>query len=216
MEYVRDPLEIEKKSFEIIEGHVDRRKFDEKEWAIVRRVIHSVADFEYAGIMDFSEEAVEAGLAAMRRGCRIVTDTRMAEAGINRKALEAAGCVVKCYVDYPDVAAKSRELSITRAMASIMAAAQDGGGGIFAIGNAPTALFKLLELAEEGRIKPDLVIGVPVGFVGAAESKEALVASGIPYIVAWGRRGGSTVAVAIVNALLYMLKDENGKICRKG
>ncbi|MDI3481364.1 MAG: precorrin-8X/cobalt-precorrin-8 methylmutase [Tepidanaerobacteraceae bacterium] len=215
MEYVRDPAAIEKTSYEIIESHVDRGRFDEREWAVVRRVIHTVADFEYADIMNFSKDAVEAGLCAMRRGCRIVTDTRMAKAGINRKALEAVGCSVKCYIDDPDVAAESGKLKITRAMASIMAAARDGRDGIFAIGNAPTALFKLLEMAEEGRIKPDLVIGVPVGFVGAAESKQALEASGLPFILTRGRKGGSTVAVAVINALLYMSNSENGKICSK-
>ncbi|MCR4429582.1 MAG: precorrin-8X methylmutase [Tepidanaerobacteraceae bacterium] len=209
MEYISDPGAIEKKSYEIIESHVHRGKFDEREWAIVRRVIHSVADFEYADIIKFSEKAVEAGLAAMRRGCRIVTDTRMAKAGISWKALEASGCVVKCYADYPEVASESRKLGITRAMASIMEAEREAIDGIFAIGNAPTALFKLLELAKEGRIKPDLVIGVPVGFVGAAESKEALAASKIPHIITRGRKGGSTVAVAIVNALLSMLENEN-------
>lgn len=207
LKYIKDPRLIEKKSFEIIESCIDRANFDDKELAIVKRVIHATADFEYARILKFSKEAVDEGLNALRKGCRIITDTRMTEAGINKRALKAAGCEVGCYIDHPDAARISRELGITRAMASIIMAAGNKDNRIFAIGNAPTALFKLVELVKKGTLSPALVIGVPVGFVGAGESKDALSNLDVPHIITGGRKGGSTVAAAVVNALLYMLGE---------
>ncbi|MCX6089247.1 MAG: precorrin-8X methylmutase [Candidatus Atribacteria bacterium] len=220
MKYIRDPLEIEKNSNKIIDARLDRGKFDEREWIVVKRVVHATADFEYARVMEFSPDAVGKGLSALRRGCRIVTDTRMAEAGINKRLVKDAGCDVRSYGDHLDVAIISREFGITRAMASMMIAAEEGKNGIFAIGNAPTALFKLVELVQDGKVCPDLIIGVPVGLVGAAASKEALSTISIPYLITRGEKGGSVVAVAIINVLLSLLSIRpdvnNTNVLKKG
>ncbi|ADL07091.1 precorrin-8X methylmutase [Thermosediminibacter oceani] len=206
--YIKDPEAIEKKSFEIIRSRIDARRFSDGELAVVQRVIHATADFDYEEILEFSPDAVEKGLAALKAGCGIVTDTRMAQAGINRRALEALGCRILCYVDDPEAVAIARERGITRSMAAMELASKDPKNLIFAIGNAPTALFKLAELIQEGKVRPSLVVGVPVGFVGAAESKETLFRLRVPSIITRGRKGGTTVAVSIVNALLYALVKE--------
>ncbi|ERM90783.1 precorrin-8X methylmutase [Caldanaerobacter subterraneus subsp. yonseiensis KB-1] len=205
MNYIRDPLEIERRSFEIIGNFIDESKFGEKELKIIKRVIHATADFEFADILKISDGAIEAGLMALKEGCTIVTDTRMVEAGVSKKALKKVGAKVKSYIDLPDVEKIAKEEGITRSMAAMIKAVEDKSAKIFAIGNAPTALFKLCELVNGKKIEPSLIIGVPVGFVGAEESKEEVKKLGIPYIITEGRKGGSTVAVAIVNALLYML-----------
>lgn len=201
---INDPNDIEKRSMEIIESEL---KIDvpEENKAVVKRVIHCTADFDYAVNLQFSENAVKKALEALKNGCTIVTDTQMAKAGINKPAAEKLGCSVLCYMSDPDVAAASKEHGGTRAAASMEKAASLGSNVIFAIGNAPTALLKLKELADEGRIAPKLIIGVPVGFVNITESKEAIMTTDIPYIVAKGRKGGSNVAAAIVNALMYQL-----------
>lgn len=205
MNYIRDPLEIERRSFEIIGNFIDESKFGEKELKIIKRVIHATADFEFADNLKISDGAIEAGLMALKEGCTIVTDTRMVEAGVSKKALKKVGAKVKSYIDLPDVEKIAKEEGITRSMAAMIKAVEDKSAKIFAIGNAPTALFKLCELVNGKKIEPSLIIGVPVGFVGAEESKEEVKKLGIPYIITEGRKGGSTVAVAIVNALLYML-----------
>jgi precorrin-8X/cobalt-precorrin-8 methylmutase len=204
LDYIRDPKAIENRSFEIIEEHVDKSYCDLTEWTVIRRVIHTTADFEFADLLKFSPRAVESGLAAIQGGCRIYTDTRMVEAGINKKALKKLGCQVTCFVDHPQVAAMAKERGITRSMASIMMAAQDPDVKVFALGNAPTALYKLIELIRKQKVNLALIIGVPVGFVGAEESKDILAKLPVPYIITRGRKGGSTVAAAIVNALMYM------------
>ncbi|MGB9779783.1 precorrin-8X methylmutase [Caldanaerobacter sp.] len=205
MNYLKDPIEIEKKSFEIIGSLIDESKFDERELKIVKRVIHATADLDFSNILKISSGAIEAGLSALKEGFAIVTDTRMIEAGINKQALKKVGAEVKSYIDLPDVEKIAKEKGITRSMAAMIKASEDERAKIFVIGNAPTALFKLCELVNEKKIQPSLIIGVPVGFVGAEESKEEVKKLGVPYIITEGRKGGSTVAVAIVNALLYML-----------
>lgn len=201
---ITDPREIEKRSLEIIESELTV-DIPRENLAVVKRVIHTTADFDYAVNLTFSEGAVEKALEALRSGCDIVTDTQMAKSGINKAAAEKLGCAVHCFMSDPDVAAEAKERGCTRAKVSMEKAARVAGSGIFAIGNAPTALIMLREMIEEGRISPKLVVGVPVGFVNVVESKEEIMRTGVPYIVARGRKGGSTVAAAIINALMYQI-----------
>lgn len=201
---ITDPREIEKRSLEIIESELTV-DIPQENLAVVKRVIHTTADFDYAVNLAFSEGAVEKALEALRSGCDIVTDTQMAKSGINKAAAEKLGCAVYCFMSDPDVAAEAKERGCTRAKVSMEKAARVAGSGIFAIGNAPTALIMLREMIEEGRISPKLVVGVPVGFVNVVESKEEIMRAGVPYIVARGRKGGSTVAAAIINALMYQI-----------
>jgi precorrin-8X/cobalt-precorrin-8 methylmutase len=171
------------------------------------RVIHTTADFDFADTLTFSPGAVEAGIKALEQGINVVTDTQMAAAGINKKYVAQNGGTVLCYMSDEDVAIEARERGLTRAVVSMERAAEKAPRAVFAIGNAPTALLRLCELVAEGRIQPSLVIGAPVGFVNVVESKEALMKmNSFPWIVTRGRKGGSTVAAAIINALLYARK----------
>lgn len=198
------PSEIERKSFEILSEILGDREFPQLHQPIIKRVIHTTADFEYADILKISEGAVEAGIAALKTGACIVTDTTMAAAGINKRTLNKFGGMVKCFIDNERVAQEAKEKNTTRASLCMEKAAEDPSIGIYVIGNAPTALIRLYELIKEGRVTPTLVIGVPVGFVNVVESKELIINAGIPYIISEGRKGGSNVAASIVNALLYM------------
>jgi precorrin-8X/cobalt-precorrin-8 methylmutase len=198
------PEEIERRSFEIIESELSHRLNPELA-PIIKRVIHTTADFDYADSLCFSETALQAGLAALRAGERIVTDTSMAKAGINKTVLTKLGIEALCFMADEDVASAAKQYGSTRAVASMEKAAMLPGYPILAIGNAPTALIRLNELICEGRLSPSLVIGVPVGFVNVVQSKELIMQTGVPYIVARGRKGGSNVAAAIVNALMYLL-----------
>ena len=200
------PMEIEKRSFEIITERLNGRTFGEDKDDIVKRVIHTSADFDYADNLVFSDGVVEKALEAIKAGATIVTDTRMAWSGINKKILESFGGQAVCYMSDDDVAAEAKERGITRAMVSMEKACALEGPVIFAIGNAPTALIAIDELVKEGKLDPALVIGVPVGFVNVVESKELIIESEIPHIVARGNKGGSNVAAAICNALLYKLR----------
>ena len=198
------PEEIEKKSFEIIEKELGDTPLIPGTEAIVKRCIHTSADFEYAKTLCFSDHVVEKALDAIRGGACIVTDTQMACAGINRRVLARYGGEVFCFMSDPDVALKAKEAGTTRAQASMDKAAGLDRRMIFAVGNAPTALIRIYELIMEGKIDPALVIGVPVGFVNVEASKELIMQTQVPYIVARGRKGGSSIAACIVNALLYM------------
>jgi precorrin-8X/cobalt-precorrin-8 methylmutase len=198
------PEDIEKRSFEIIQSEL-KKPLEPGLAPIIHRVIHTTADFDYADALYFSPGAIPAALDALAGGARIVTDTRMAQAGINSAALERLGCEELCFMADGDVAAAAKADGSTRAVASMNKAASLDGRLIFAIGNAPTALIRLCELIGEGRVSPALVIGAPVGFVNVVQSKELLMQTGVPCIVARGRKGGSNVAAAIVNALMYML-----------
>ena len=200
------PMEIEKRSFEIITERLNGRTFGEDKDDIVKRVIHTSADFDYADNLVFSDGVVEKALEAIKAGATIVTDTRMAWSGINKKILESFGGQAVCYMSDEDVAAEAKERGITRAMVSMEKACALEGPVIFAIGNAPTALIAIDELVKCGKLSPALVIGVPVGFVNVVESKELIIESEIPHIVARGNKGGSNVAAAICNALLYKLR----------
>ena len=198
------PAEIEQRSMEIIAAEMGETDFTEQQLPIVKRCIHTSADFDYVKNLKFTPGAVEAGLAAIRSGCTIVTDTQMARAGINKKVLGKFGGQAVCFMSDEDVAIEAKERGETRATVSMERAAALEGPVILAIGNAPTALVRACELMEAGRFSPALVIGVPVGFVNVVESKELLAAMPGEHIVATGRKGGSNIAATICNALLYM------------
>lgn len=204
------PADIERRSMEIIESELgDSSRFSEGERLVVKRVIHATADFDYADNLRFSENALEIGLNALKSGAVIVTDTNMALSGISKPALKALGCEAVCFMADEDVAAQAKSSGMTRAAVSVDKAAQLFGRGnvIFVAGNAPTALIRIHELTREGKISPSLIIGVPVGFVNVVQSKELIMSDSTPYIIAAGRKGGSTVAAAICNALLYQLYE---------
>lgn len=210
MSYIKNPMAIETKSFEIIQGIIDEMrpgyKFkNEVEEKIIKRAIHTTADFEYLDILKISETAVESIKDALLNGATIYTDTNMALSGINKTRLKALGVEVKCYVSDETVSAMAKEKEMTRSMAAVEYAAAQEGRKIFVLGNAPTALYKVMEMKAEGRLDVDAVVGVPVGFVGAAESKDALEQTDIPYILSKGRKGGSNLAAAIINAIVYSL-----------
>ena len=199
------PMDIEKRSFEIITELLGDTRLDPEQESVIKRVIHTTADFSYVESLVFSENAVQKGVEALRGGCDIVTDTQMARSGINKTILGRLGGHAHCFMSDPDVATEAKLRGITRAMVSMERAAKLEKPCIFAIGNAPTALISLHEQMAAGFIKPALIIGVPVGFVNVVESKELIIASDVPYIVARGRKGGSNVAAAICNALLYKI-----------
>ena len=209
MEYMK-PAEIEKRSFEIITQELGDRRFPEEIAPVVKRVIHTTADFDYADNLMFSPHAVRQALQAIQDGAHIVTDTNMAKSGINKKILAKFGGEVNCFVAEPDVAAEAKQRGVTRSTVSMERAAKLDVPLIFAIGNAPTALIQLEKLIAAGQLNPELIVGVPVGFVNVVESKERIMQAGVPYIVARGRKGGSNVAAAIVNALLYQLVQREG------
>ena len=199
------PMDIEKRSFEIITELLGDRKLDPENELVIKRAIHTTADFDYADNLVFSPHAVKLGIEALKGGCDIVTDTQMAKSGISKATLAKLGGEVHCFMSDPDVAAEAKARGVTRALVSMEKAAKLGKPCIFAIGNAPTALIRIRELIDSGELKPALVIGVPVGFVNVVESKELIIESAAPHIVARGRKGGSNVAAAIVNALLYQI-----------
>lgn len=199
------PMDIEKRSFEIITELLGERKLDPENELVIKRVIHTSADFDYADNLVFSPHAVQKGIEALRSGCDIVTDTQMAKAGINKTILGKLGGEVHCFMSDPDVAAEAKERGITRAIVSMERAAKLSKPCIFAIGNAPTALISLHEQIQAGTLHPALIVGVPVGFVNVVESKELILDTEVPHIVARGRKGGSNVAAAICNALLYQI-----------
>lgn len=204
------PAEIEKRSFAIITQELGARTFPEGQAEIIKRVIHTSADFEYADTLTFSTDVVHKAHEALRAGATIVTDTQMALAGINKTMLASLGGQALCFMSDTEVAREAKERGVTRAAVSMEHAAKLNGPLIFAIGNAPTALVRLHELIAEGMCAPTLLIGVPVGFVNVVESKELFVGGDIPYIIARGRKGGSNVAAAIVNALLYQIMQREG------
>ena len=200
------PMDIEKRSFEIITELLGDTKLDPENELVIKRVIHTSADFDYVQNLVFSEHAVQKGIEALRGGCDIVTDTQMARSGINKTILSKLGGEVHCFMSDPDVAEEAKARGITRAIVSMERAAALPKPCIFAIGNAPTALVSLHEQILAGKLNPALIIGVPVGFVNVVESKEEIIESALaPYIVARGRKGGSNVAAAICNAMLYQI-----------
>lgn len=206
MELIRDPKEIEKKSFQIITETIGDRELVKSQANIIKRVIHTSADFEYLDNLVFYEDAVDIAYGLLKSGADIITDTKMAMAGINKKALAQLNCTINCYIDNERVFELAKEKGVTRSsMAVEYAFSNLNRPKIFVVGNAPTALLKLHELITSGVYRPDFIIGVPVGFVNVVESKEMIMELDVPYIVAKGRKGGSNVAAAIVNALMYEL-----------
>ncbi len=197
------PAQIEARSFEMITDELGGKILDPINAPIIKRVIHTSADFDYSDNLIFSDSAVGKALATIKKGTSIVTDTQMAKAGINKKILASFGGEVHCFMSDEDVAQTAKENGTTRAVACIDKAAKMDKSLIFAIGNAPTALVRLYELIQEDVLRPELIIGVPVGFVNVVESKELIMQTDIPFIVARGRKGGSNIAAAICNALLY-------------
>lgn len=200
------PQDIEKRSFEIITEELGDVKLDPLQEPIIKRAIHTSADFDYLKNLYFSENAVEKFQEAIRRGASIVTDTQMARSGINKKELAKYGGEVYCFMSDEDVAERAKRNKTTRAVASMDKAAELNKKLIFAIGNAPTALVRLYELINEGKIEPEGIIGVPVGFVNVVEAKELIMEVSCPLIVAKGRKGGSNIAAAICNGLLYSMR----------
>ncbi len=199
------PEAIEELSFQIIEKEAGEHGFQDEQWRIVRRMIHTSADFEYINTVRFHPEAVAGGLRAIQSGAEVFTDTKMALAGINSKALAAYGCSTSCLISDPEIAAAAAKTGGTRASAAVDAVLERIDGCLYVIGNAPTALLRLVELIREKDLAPALVIGLPVGFVNAAESKAELMQGKVPFISNQGRKGGSNIAACVVNALLKML-----------
>ncbi|MGD8881860.1 MAG: precorrin-8X methylmutase [Desulfobacterales bacterium] len=203
------PDEIETLSFKIIDREVGPHGFSDEQWPVVRRMIHTSADFEYRDSVRFHPDAVAAGMAAIRGGKSVITDTNMARVGIRQKDLKPFGVTVKCYMNAGVVHEKAKSAGTTRAHAAVDAAISDMADGIYVIGNAPTALLHLIEMIKEEKAQPALIIGLPVGFVNAAESKtELLKQDHPPYITNVGRKGGSNVAAAAVNALAILATQE--------
>lgn len=210
MTYITQPQNIEDRSFEIIQEIIDEIRpdyqfVDELQEKIIKRCVHTSADFDWLDILKFSEGVNQTLLTALQNGATIYTDTNMVLSGMNKTRLDKLGCQYRCYVADPITREIAHAKGITRSMAAVEQAATEEGEKIFVFGNAPTALFRLLELYREGKLKPAAVVGVPVGFVGAVESKDALMQSDLPYIAAAGRKGGSNIAAAIINALLYSM-----------
>ena len=199
------PMEIEQRSFEIISQEAGDAIPDDERAMIIKRVIHTSADFDYIKNLCFSENAVQIAQKALKNGAWIVTDTKMALSGINKKSLQLAGGEAHCFISDEDIAQAAKEQGTTRASVCVDKAARLGRPLIYAVGNAPTALIRLYELIRQGTFRPELIIGVPVGFVNVVQSKELIMQTDVPYIVAKGRKGGSNVAAAICNALLYQL-----------
>ncbi|WP_395825476.1 precorrin-8X methylmutase [Archangium minus] len=200
---------IEDESFSIIDNEAGPHSYSPGEWQVVRRVIHATADFEFKELVRFSPNAITDGIRALRDGSPVLADVKMILAGLNEDRLAAYGCRTYCFISDEDVIATAREAGSTRAIESMRKAHKLGllNGAIVAVGNAPTALLEVARLVREEGARPALVIGVPVGFVSAAESKEAVLELPVPYIAVRGRKGGSTIAVSIIHALLMLSAD---------
>ncbi|MBW1722584.1 MAG: precorrin-8X methylmutase [Deltaproteobacteria bacterium] len=208
-----DPGEIEKRSFEIIESEVpEPRPFNGREWLIVRRMIHTSADLDLLSLVRFHPDAVRHGMEALKKGCLIVTDTQMVRMGITRGRMERLGCEVACYINDPEVRDKAARGGRTRAALAVDRGISRFEGSLFVVGNAPTALLRILEILEDNGPTPALIVGMPVGFVSAKESKDLLMAQEtVPYITVEGRKGGSALAATVVNQLAEMALEEQGK-----
>ncbi len=202
------PQEIEDLSFKIIEQEAGHHAFSKEQWPIVRRIIHTSADFEYMNTIQFYPDAVQKGIKAIQNGCRIFTDTNMARVGIRKKEIHEFGGKVDCLIAEKAVADKAKDTGTTRALAAVDMACDRMKDGIYVVGNAPTALLRLIELIKDKKASPALVIGFPVGFVNAAESKDELMRLDFPYITNKGRKGGSNIAASIVNALAIMAVEQ--------
>jgi len=200
---------IESESFSIIDREAGKHPYSSREWEVVRRVIHATADFEFKELIRFSNDAIDAAIRAFRSSSPILVDVGMVEAGLNRNRLDRYGCRVYNFISDEEVIREAKASNTTRAIEAVRKANRDGllAGSIVAVGNAPTALLEVCRLARDG-VRPALIVGVPVGFVSAAESKEEVQTLPVPYIVSKGRKGGSAIAVSIVHALLSLCAEE--------
>ena len=208
MDFIKEPMAIENRSMELIAPHLEGLDLDERATKLYSRLIHASGDVGYAPITRVHPEAIDRAIEALKAGAHIYTDVEMVRTGINKKKLASFGGEVHCLVADPDVAVRAKELGITRAMVAMRQFGKDLDGNIVAIGNAPTALFEVLRLVREEGIRPACIVGIPVGFVGAAESKAALAENGIvPYITVEGTKGGSPIAAAAINALMYLIDN---------
>ena len=207
MKYITEPMKIEERSMEIIAPYLAELHLTPEAIKVVSRIIHAAGDPEYSKVVEIHPEAIETGCAALEAGCDIYCDVEMVRTGINKRRLAECGGTVHCLIGDEQVAAQAKELGITRSMVAMRTFGEKLNGSIIAIGNAPTALFEVLNMMKEMKIRPALIVGVPVGFVGAAESKDLLAeTSSVPYITVRGNKGGSPIAAATINALLYMHK----------
>lgn len=202
------PEQIEGRSFAMITEELGPHSFTEEQYKIVQRVIHASADFDLGRSLLFHPDAIQAGIRAIRSGKKVIADVQMVQVGANKTRIEKFGGEIKVYISDLDVREEAKRLNTTRAIISMRKAIKEADGGIYAIGNAPTALLELIRLIKESEAKPDLVIGLPVGFVSAAESKEELAKLDIPFITNIGRKGGSTITVAALNALSLLADKE--------
>lgn len=211
MDYIKKPMVIEEKSFEIITKELGEKinEFTFLEQAIVKRVIHTTADFDYANIIKFVKDPIKNGIEALKSGCKIYCDTNMIVNGLSKVNLNKLSCTPYCLVSDKEVVVEAKKRGVTRSIVAMEKALEDKETEIFIIGNAPTALYTLMEAIKEKGIVPKLIIGVPVGFVGAAESKRDLLKMNLPSIIIEGRKGGSTVAVSILHGILYEIVDRS-------
>ena len=208
MDFIKEPMAIENRSMELIAPHLEGLGLDERATKVYSRLIHASGDVGYAPITRIHPEAIDSAIEALKAGAHIYTDVEMVRTGINKKKLASFGGEVHCLVADPGVAVRAKELGITRSMVAMRQFGKDLHGSIIAIGNAPTALFEVLRLVREEGIRPACIVGIPVGFVGAAESKAELAENGIiPYITVEGTKGGSPIAAAAINALMYLIDN---------
>jgi len=208
MEFITKPMEIETKSMEIIAPFLTKLQLPEAETKVYSRIIHAAGDVEYASVIKIHPQAIAAAQAALKSGCNIYTDVEMVRTGINKKKLASFGGQVECLIADSAVAERAKEAGITRSMAAMRSFGKKLEGSIVAIGNAPTALFEVLRLMRQENIRPAVIVGIPVGFVGAADSKAELVeTSPVPYVTVTGTKGGSPIAAAVVNAMMYLLDN---------
>lgn len=208
MDFIKQPMDIENKSMEIIAPHLAGLNLNEAETKVYSRMIHASGDVDYAQVIRLHPKAIEATHEALKRGANIYTDVEMVRTGINKKAFGRYGGKIECRVADPEIAEIAKRESITRSMAAMRAFGKELAGSIIAIGNAPTALFEVLRLAKEENILPAVIIGIPVGFVGAADSKKLLAENTlVPYVTVEGTKGGSPIAASVVNAIMYILDN---------
>ena len=208
MDFIKEPMAIENRSMELIAPHLAELHLDERATKLYSRLIHASGDVGYAPITRVHPEAIDRAIEALKAGAHIYTDVEMVRTGINKKKLASFGGEVHCLVADPEIAAEAKALGITRSMVAMRRFGKDLDGSIVAIGNAPTALFEVLRLVREEGIRPACIVGIPVGFVGAAESKAELAENGIvPYITVEGTKGGSPIAAAAINALMYIIDN---------
>lgn len=208
MDYIKQPMEIENRSMEIIAPHLEGLNLDEAQTKVYSRMIHASGDVEYASVIKIHPDAIKATQEALKKGANIYTDVEMVRTGIHKASFNRYGGKIECRVSDPEIAKLAKEKGITRSMAAMRSFGKDLDGAIIAIGNAPTALFEVLRMVDEEGIKPAVIIGIPVGFVGAADSKELLAKNTkIPYITVEGTKGGSPIAASAINAIMYLLDN---------